>query len=368
VPYAFSHRHAAFYWTEDDARENYKLNIWAKPPCLNCEVAGENYSRRCDIYEKQEDSEGQIQCCSRCKRKGDDWSCIEQLEIRADGNYGRVVRQSVEKEDHVDSKEAATPENVDYITVEFNQWCREEQELRKNGLSWWEPINLECGDVDRKEEIVEQWKQRDARPGFPSTQTNTGKLSWKKLKQIASSQWGRPTEQLDSDKASWENGRALKQALQERMSLCKQINEELVAEWNMEEGDLKREAEQAEEDALTRQLQPDDDLGVFELERETNYWSEKIRIERIQQYHKEVTEVGQEVAELSQRAWEAREGEVVSQACHFLGRKQYWMSSGLGEQDAITLSMAELWGELDGGSDSVNDLEDLVPQIFRAGV
>lgn len=328
VPYAFSHELSAFYFTEADALENHKLNIWAKPPCLNCEIAGDTYARQCDRYARQEDSEGQIQCCSRCKRKGDNWSCIEQLEIRADGNYGRVLRHPVDRKDSTatvnsvgstDSKDSFTLDNVDYITVDFNQWCGEEQDLRRKGLVWWSPINLEYGDAVRKKDIVEQWLRRDTQPELRFAQLKSGEVTWKQLK-TALPQWATPTEPNDSGKVSWEN----QQALEERMALCKQINQVLVAEWNEEE-DLKRETEQVEDDARTKCLQPDDDSSVVVLEREKFYWSERIRSERRQQYHKESTEVGQDVAGLSQKAWEAKESDVVLLACRFLERKRHWM-------------------------------------------
>ena len=133
VPYAFSHKAAAFYWLRDDALLNHKLNIWATPPCLSCDLAGEDLARKCDRYSRQEESLGSIQYCSRCERNGHSSSCVEQFEIRADGRYGNSEKSKSYKPSH---------------------WCREEQELRKTGLVWWKPMNLGSGDIKTKRVLV----------------------------------------------------------------------------------------------------------------------------------------------------------------------------------------------------------------------
>lgn len=73
-------------------------------------------------------------------------------------------------------------------------------------------------------------------------------------------------------------------------------------------------------------------------------------------------EVGSEVAEAFQAAWEAIEPEIISQACYFLEQKQIQMRSGASEEDAIASAKAKL------SEDIVDHLESLVPQIFRRGV
>jgi hypothetical protein len=342
VPYAFSHPHAAFYWTEADALENHKLNIWVQPPCLNCELEGEHESRQCDRYAKQEDSEGQILCCTRCKRKGDEWGCIEQLEIRADGNFA-VIYNAV-----------------------LDQWRGEEQELRRKGLVWWVPINLEYGDAVRKAEIVEEWTRRDARPELRSAQLKRGEITWRTIKQMNPVQGGLSFGRIfdSSSKVSLKDLEDA-EALEERTSFCKQMNQALVAEWNDEEGDLRREAAQAEEDARVERLYPDNKRSVLELARWKLYWSERIRIERVQQYHKEIRELGQEVADLHQAAWEAKD--IISQACHFLDRKQHWVQYGVVEAEAIIFGKNDISKDDEGDSVIVTDLEELVPQMFQAG-
>lgn len=98
-----------------------------------------------------------MQCCTRYKGTGEVSSCIEQLEIGADGNYGSV--------------------GEDGSFVKW--WCNEEQELRKVGLVWGKPINLECGDVDRKGFAFEQWERPDpSQWELPTAKMDSGNLSW----------------------------------------------------------------------------------------------------------------------------------------------------------------------------------------------
>jgi hypothetical protein len=75
-----------------------------------------------------------------------------------------------------------------------------------------------------------------------------------------------------------------------------------------------------------------------------------------------VATVGWDVADSFQEAWEVTiEPDGISQACSFLERTQYRMSSGATEEDAIALSNAELSAEV------VSKLEDLVPHIVQSG-
>jgi len=208
VPYAFSHQRAAFYWTRDNALANHKLNIWAKPPCLNCELAGEDKARKCNRRQRQGDSLGRIQCCTRCESTGEMLNCVEQVEIRADNRYG-----------HIEEKDWGE-------IIVFNQWHKEERALRDVGLVWWTPINLEWGDTDRKRMMIEQWEQRD-RP-----------------------QPALPKEDIDSGKAHWHKEKVVEQEFTDRMQVCLQMNQELVAEWDEEDLNLEPRLllRQAEED------------------------------------------------------------------------------------------------------------------------
>jgi hypothetical protein len=125
-------------------------------------------------------------------------NCVEQVEIRADGRYGQT-----EEKDWGE-------------IIVFDQWHKEERALRDVGLVWWTPINLEYGDIDRKRIIIEQWKQRD-RP-----------------------QPTLPVPGIDSGEAHWDKGQVAEQELSEKMRICQQMNQELVAEWDEE--DLKLRA------------------------------------------------------------------------------------------------------------------------------
>ena len=407
IPYAFSHSHAAFYWTKDDALANHKLNIWAKPPCLNCEVVGESHAQRCDRHENQEETEGELQCCTKCKLKGDAWGCIEQVEIRADANYGRLVsyppgREMFGDEEHKksgneehekssDEEHATSPENQVFLgnghddtqaaakkeltKFDFLPWCSEEQELRAKGVVWWQPINLACGDVGRKEQIVEQWMQQDSRrgftpvrKGFSPVQMNGNNVSWRRLKVKAGSRWRAAAEEMTSSNGSWSSRQSENGILKERMSLAREINYELVVEWNKEEDDLKREAEEANEVESIRLRESAAKKSVLELERKKLSWSEEIRLERTRKYYQDIEEVGHEVADLSLDAWRGIEESIISQACRFLEQKHYWMKQGLSEEDAIDLSKKELTGNGGEEADCVNELEDLVPRIFEADV
>jgi hypothetical protein len=376
VPYAFSHIHNAFYWTKDDALANLKLNIWAKPPCLNCELVGETDAQKCDRHEKQHDSDGKIQCCTKCKLRGDEWGCIEQVEIRADANYTAVNKYTlVETENAIGSKKFRAALKRGHGIFNPDAWCSEEQELRDNGLVWWQPINLACGDADRKEQIVEQLMQQDGRrdftpvrKGFPPVQMSSKNVSWRKLKLKANPRWRRRIDDVKNKDESWNSGRSEDGALEERMSLGREINRRLVAEWSQEEDEFGRQAARAQEDEMIRRRESADKESMLELERKKLHWSEEIRIARTRQYYQDVEDVGREVANLFLEAWEGKRDRVILQANRFLELKKYWMQQGLEEEDAIPLCKAELLGKGEEVADCVRELEDLVPHIFRADV
>lgn len=334
IPYAFSHEKAAFYWTRDDALANYKLNIWAKPPCVSCELVGEDFARSCNRYTRQEDSLGKIKCCTRCERLGQATSCIEQIEIRGDGTYG-----------HIDVEKGETSKS--------SQWSTAQRDLREGGIVWWAPINLDYGDNEQKEVIFARWKeQRHPRLALPTSGIDKGTQSYASfvIEQISRAQG------------------------EEKMLVGRARNQELVAEWDEEDLTLEPRllALQAEEAATaatvattkeaTRLNESSEKSPNSKLEDDQLYWVGRIRAETEERYFKEVEEVGREVAGALQTAEEALIRNCVSQARRFLQLKHSLMESGASEEEAVLSSKQALSEDVD------SHLQGLVPQMFETNV
>ena len=328
-PYAFSHQSAAFYWTRDDALANHKLNIWAKPPCLNCELAGEDYARRCDRYKRQEDSLGQIHSCSRCERVGQSDSCVEQIEIRADGKYGEVVEGKG-------------------IMHQISQHSTEERNLRSVGLVWWMPINLETGDIDKKNKLLIQRREQKMRPR------------------------ALPVEGIDSNRVKWIEKCVSKHKFKEKIRIQKEMNQQRVTDWGEEDLSLEPlllcfQVKEADAPATVRMLNRADSKSAVEeraakLGSDKLYWSTRIRAERDELYLKEVAELGMSVADTLQAAWDSVESDILSVACRFLERKSAYMGSSTSEEEVIAFSRKGLEQEV------IGQLDELVPQMFCRSV
>jgi hypothetical protein len=332
TPYAFSYKEAAFYWTRDDALANRKLNIWAKPPCLNCELAGEGPARRCNRYTRQEDSLGKIQSCTRCERECGATSCVEQIEIRADGTYG-----------HTDTGIDPDIDVEKDMPSEPRQPFVEEQNLRASGLVWWMPINLGHGNIEKKEALVARWKQQRQSQVAPPTMGNINSQS-SRVDQIAMA------------------------LIQERVLVGRARNQNLVAEWD--ENDLMLEprllalqAEGAEETTkkALKFTKSGDECQNSKLADKQLYWTNKIEEQTAKRYFKEAEVVGRDVEDALQTAEEALVRQCISQACGFLRLRQNLVDSGSSEEVAILSSKKAL-------SEEVSDhLQSLVPQMFRTG-
>lgn len=156
TPYAFCYLDGAFFWTREDALSAIHWQPAARPPCLNCVIAGEIYAKLCDRLSRQERHKGMIRCCHRCENLGCEDSCVEMIELRIDW-------PSVEEV-------LATPhgmENLPYVPRRLNAqtdrasariWTASERKLRTSGKVIWRPINLSYGDIESKQDVVARWE------------------------------------------------------------------------------------------------------------------------------------------------------------------------------------------------------------------
>jgi hypothetical protein len=155
IPYAFSHHHAAFFWTQEDALNGLYWNIFARPPCLNCICEGEYRAMQCNRGARQFESMGQERCCTYCEEMGaSEDSCIEMIEVRINPISSLAITQNVEDESvkHVRkspttlAKEYRDPTpskgRYDQHGVDSHIWTDYEKLLRSEGKVYWTPINL----------------------------------------------------------------------------------------------------------------------------------------------------------------------------------------------------------------------------------
>jgi hypothetical protein len=206
------------------------------------------------------------------------------------------------------------------------------------------PINLDRGNIAKKEVLVARWKQQRHSQLAPPTMGNTNSQSWR-MDQVA------------------------KALIEEKMLVGRERNRNLVAEWD--EKDLMLEprllALQAEEDeAATKKVlkftKPSNEDQNSKLADEQLYWTNKIEEQTAERYFREAEVVGRDVADALRTAEEAVIRECISQTCGFLRLKQKLMDSGSSEEEAILSSKKAL-------SEEVSDhLQSLVPQIFRTRV
>ena len=204
IPYAFNHHHLSLYWTREDALVDAKFNIYVRPPCLNCIVACDgdmdgDLAKCCSGLTKQEWGP-----CARCVCRGGNGNCIEQIEVRKDGSP-------------CGGGKASDPQTV--------IWTEEERRLRKRGIVEWRPINLQFGDVNGKEGVVQEWY------GLK-----------RKVKQLDDRQnWILPTQTREMNKAfiideriTWGSSVRTRQSDRDRQ-IRLQLAAARVAEWDKED-------------------------------------------------------------------------------------------------------------------------------------
>ena len=155
-PYAFSYLDGAFFWTREDAMSAIHWQPAARPPCLNCVVAGEVHAKLCDRLSRQERHKGMVRCCHRCEKLGHQDSCLELVELRIDWpSLTEVLAtpQGMEKLPYVSRRRNA---QTDRATSRI--WTTSEKKLRASGKVIWRPINLQYGDVSIKANVVARWE------------------------------------------------------------------------------------------------------------------------------------------------------------------------------------------------------------------
>ena len=155
-PYAVSYLDGSFFWTREDALSAYHWQPAARPPCLNCVVAGEIYGKLCDRLPRQELHKGMIRCCHRCEKLGREDSCVELIELRIVWPSLKEISatpKGMEDLPYVPSRQNAQTDRVD-----SKIWTTGEKKLRASGKVIWRPINLQCGDANSKQDIVARWE------------------------------------------------------------------------------------------------------------------------------------------------------------------------------------------------------------------
>ena len=337
VPYAFSHKDAMFYWTQDDALRDWKWNVWARPPCLNCHLSGEDMARSCDQVKTREESFGLDRACWRCKAKGEASSCVEMIERRADGSVG-VDGHDIDKKD-------------------MGLWEKRERQVREQERVWWRPVNLENGDVVGKRRVLEEWENiQDDR--FLHVQKN-----WV-LPDL--SQYGREAPRLDFLHQEEERVRRLELMKDEKER--QEVMRIRVAGWNVEDAfieSIKQQSEEVRKDPteMRRQLWRRRKKAEAELEasiaEQQEFWTLRIRAERDFEYQDAVRAFGTKVANKQEDVWSAGDSEMLDQVRGYIDAEARLLAENTRWKEG------EIAREIFSGH-VVDRLQCLVPQFCRS--
>ena len=334
-PYAFSYLDGAFFWTREDALSAFHWHPAARPPCLNCVVAGEVYAKLCNRLPRQERHKGMVRCCHRCETLGHEDSCVESIELRVDWPSLREVLatpKGMENLPYVPRRQNAPTDRAD-----SRIWTTSEKKLRASGKVIWRPINLQYGDVSSKANVVARWEAGKGQSITRSQFSPSANKSW----QTPHGPDGDPIPQV-----------SLKVARQQ------------VAQWDAE--DLR----QSDSDAGSADLRSVKAIARSASHLSTpasassspsgefQYWSSRLLAGRSERYERNLQQYGRVRANREDKAFDEAIMGLLGSLRRLLDQKKSFIASGNKEDKAHRMAVQELSEEIQTW------FQDLVPDLI----
>ena len=334
-PYAFSYLDGAFFWTREDALSAIQWQPAARPPCLNCVVAGEVSAKLCDRLSRQERHKGMVRCCHRCEKLGHQDSCVELVELRVDWPSLKEVLatpKDMENLPYVPRRQTAQTDRAD-----SRIWTISEKKLRASGKVIWRPINLQYGDVCRKKDVVAQLEagagQRITRLRFSPSSNR----SWQTPHDTA----GNPVPPV-----------SLKVARQQ------------VAQWDAEHVRHSDSDKAAPSSTLATTIARSGShlstptSASSRLSGDFQYWSSCLLAGRSERYKSNLKQYGRTRANREDKAFEDAVVGLLSSLRELLDQRKSLMSSGYDESEAHKIAVQKL------SEGTQAWFQDLVPDLI----
>jgi hypothetical protein len=344
APYAYSHHQAAFYWTRQDALSALIWNPSARPPCLNCVLAGEAVAKRCDRMERQWSSEGLTWCCKTCVDTGHEHACVEMIELRIVPKFCSLF----------DDGSVFSPRFGRKGTDRFI-WTADEKALRRQGKVIWRPINLHSDDFHKKAELMARFEAGGAgemtrfciSPGLSHPEKhNANSESWLKARFMMR----RKVEHWDRAETSYlvlENDPGPEAILEPEAASAPRVTPKLTTVFN----DSHENKENSE--PVTAAIKIDD------VERDWLIWRKELLRARHKAREEQTKDLGQGGAAKIDAEWHKRSEQVLEAVRHFLDKRSVFLARWPGE---VEKAVWEAAGEVD--SKARVWIEELVPELL----
>ena len=306
-PWAYSHHQAAFYWTEADALSALHWNIYARPPCLNCVLAGSDVARRCNRWAKQWKTRGTRRCCTCCQEAVLAEACVEMVELRIIPNFAAKRFNGTN----------FTP-RFDKGGVDLFLWSAGEVKLRNQGKVIWRPINLKYGDVELKRRLMVNFESRGA-CGLTMLEINAKLLERKKRNPDAEF-WLQSMFMMDTKVEYWRRAELAAKVFgditnfDEPSQSLVEINIFRPSQGhgvNTNPGQVLQTTTQMDAGSDKENL-PKQRIGADErLEERYGEWRAKLMHVRLEERKREITTLSQAEAEKKEAGWNQNVGETL---------------------------------------------------------
>jgi hypothetical protein len=371
IPYAFSHHHAAFFWTQEDALNGLYWNIFARPPCLNCICEGERRATQCNRGARQFESMGRKRCCTYCEEMGaSEDSCIEMIEVRI--NPISTLAISLDEDDKRAKK---PPKSPSMLEKEYDDptpskgrygdhgldkhiWTEFEELLRSQGKVYWTPINLHLIRPVIKDRLLQIYGDGKTAPmTFPRAK-NGYRLS--------------NDEFIDDDAKLWR--------------MHRDMMFDKIAMWQKEEGKLDLQQQARDEREMKRwymltessQSKPkktattDTMGGVHSFDAAIQDSFERAKVQLLQarqaQYAEEIINLPAKEAEVREETWRNQYVWIFEVLKRYLTGRLERLERGASEDEACW----EGWREVEAGDGKLGGMargwiDDLKPELLMVG-